>query len=77
MKHKLIVAQHKWIELDYINELWFQVTGIHNCNVEARVGDVIRRTFRGWEVFESFDDTRPKHVIPTMVQLIDENDEEE
>ena len=77
MKHKLIVAQHKWIDLDYINEIWFQVTEIHNCGVEAKVGDMIRRTNRGWEVFETLEDTRPKHVIPTIVQLIKETDEEE
>ena len=77
MKYRLDVGQHKWIDLDYVNELWYQVIGIYNSGVEAKIGDMIRRTNRGWEVFETLEDTRPKHVIPTIVQLIEENDEEE
>ena len=73
MKYRLDVGQHKWIDLDYVNELWYQVIGIYNCGVEAKVGDMIRRTNRGWEVFETLEDTRPKHVIPTIVQLIKEH----
>lgn len=77
MKYRLEVGQHKWIDLDLVNELWFQVVGIYNCGVEAKVGDMIRRTHRGWEVFETLDATSPKYVLPTAVTLIEESDEEE
>jgi len=77
MKYRLEVGQYKWIDLDLVNELWFQVIGIYNCGVEAKVGDMIRRTNRGWEVFETLDATSPKYVLPTAVTLIEESDEEE
>lgn len=72
---RLVLGQNKWIDLEYIGGNIYQVREEHNCKIEVVVGDLIRHTNRGWEVFTVRHLNAPKFVIPTRAKL--ENDEEE
>tara|TARA_R100000734_G_C3218120_1_gene30695 strand:- start:218 stop:454 length:237 start_codon:yes stop_codon:yes gene_type:complete len=72
---RLVLGQNKWIDIEYIGGNIYQVREEHNCRIEVVIGDLIRQTNRGWEVFNALNMNAPKFVIPTRAKL--ENDEEE
>ena len=73
---RLVLGQNKWIDVEYIGGNIYQVMHEHNCSIETSIGDLIRQTNRGWEVFKPPNLNTPKFVIPTRAKL-ENNDEEE
>lgn len=69
MRYKLEIAQHKWLIMEKVNEYWYQVVDTYNCVVEAKIGQMIRKSLRGWEVFVSLEANAPRHVIPNAVRV--------
>ena len=72
---RLVLGQNKWIDIEYIGGNIYQVREEYNCRIEVVIGDLIRQTNRGWEVFNPPNMNAPKFVIPTRAKL--ENDDEE
>ena len=72
---RLVLGQNKWIDLEYIGGNIYQVLDEHNCRIEVVIGDLIRHTNRGWEVFNAPNMNAHKFVIHTRARL--EKDEEE
>ncbi len=50
---RLVLGQNKWIDIEYIGGNIYQVREEHNCRIEVVIGDLIRQTNRGLEVFQS------------------------
>ena len=59
---RLVLGQNKWIDLEYIGGNIYQVIQEHNCRIEVVIGDLIRHTNRGWEVFNA-----PNMNAPSLV----------
>ena len=68
-KGKLVVTTHSWLAVDVITDIWMQVTETKGLPA-VTVGDVVRETSRGYEVYRSYYASAPLTVLPTRTSLI-------
>ncbi len=70
---RLTVGQNSYLDLEYVNEHWWQVTFAHRVP-GAHVGYMVRKTTRGYEVFHKLTDAGPRVILPNRCTLIDEEE---
>ncbi len=70
---RLTVGQNSHLDIEPISALWWQVTSVHRV-VGADVGDMVRKTTRGYEVFKDLSANFPKVVLPNRCILTDEEE---
>ena len=70
---RLTVGQNSYLDLEYVNEHWWQV--VYALRVPgAHVGYMIRKTTRGYEAFHNLSDAAPRVVLPNRCTLTDEEE---
>ena len=67
--YRLVLSTTHWYEMERVNPHWFQVTFVENGD-ERYVGYMVRKTTRGWELFNDLSDSRPSYVVPNRASLI-------
>ena len=70
---RLTVGQNSYLDLEYVNEHWWQVVYAHRVP-GAHVGYMVRKTTRGYEVFPNLSDSAPRVVLPNRCTLTDEEE---
>ena len=70
---RLTVGQNSYLDLEYVNEHWWQVVYAHRVP-GAHVGYMIRKTTRGYEAFHNLRDAAPRVVLPNRCTLTDEEE---
>lgn len=70
---RLTVGQNSYLDLEYVNEHWWQVVLAHRVP-GAHVGYMVRKTTRGYEVFHNLTDAGPRVILPNRCTLTDEEE---
>ena len=70
---RLTVGQNSHLDIETISALWWQVISVHRVT-GVKVGDMVRKTTRGYEVFRNLDDNYPNVVLPNRCTLTDEEE---
>lgn len=70
---RLTVGQNSHLDIETISALWWQVISVHRV-AGVKVGDMVRKTTRGYEVFRNLDDKYPNVVLPNRCTLTDEEE---
>ena len=69
MRIRIELGQWRSIELEHIMENIYQVINLHGkVKVEADVGDMVKKTNKGWIVYRNPEMSIPKYRIPSNVK---------
>lgn len=69
MKGKLVVASNTWLQVERVSDIWMQVTEVKGLP-SVKVGDMVRRSNRGYEAYRSLDATAPVSLLPTRTSYV-------